>query len=154
MKKRIDFCFDFLLNHPILTSNFSFRNKQLQKSRYPKSSIYCFRFFRWFWYTVFSSKPTIFCVVPFWTFFQVSLMIRWYCKLSLYMIDLSLYCRNISFFSSGWYTFRASSRHLISPPLSSQNYWIHSRGANKQKKETMSYPRCGFGACLRCGWAS
>ena len=36
---------------------------------------------------------------PCWTFFQVSLMIRWYCKLSLYMIHLSLYCRNISFLS-------------------------------------------------------
>ena len=34
-----------------------------------------------------------------WTFFQVSLMIRWYCKLSLYMINLSLYCRDISFVS-------------------------------------------------------
>ena len=30
-KKRIDFCFDFLLNHPILTSNFSFRNHHLHK---------------------------------------------------------------------------------------------------------------------------
>ena len=34
-----------------------------------------------------------------WTFFQVSLMIRWYCNLSLYMIHLSLYCRNTSFLS-------------------------------------------------------
>ena len=33
------------------------------------------------------------------TFFQVSLMIRWYCNLSLYMIHLSLYCRNTSFLS-------------------------------------------------------
>ena len=24
-------------------------------------------------------------------------------------------------------------------------------GANKQKKEILPYPRCGFGACLRCG---
>ena len=31
-------------------------------------------------------------------FFQVSLMIRWCRKLLLYMINLSLYCRNISFF--------------------------------------------------------
>ena len=36
---------------------------------------------------------------PCWTFFQVSLMIRWYCNLSLYMIHLSLYCRNTSFLS-------------------------------------------------------
>ena len=34
-----------------------------------------------------------------WTFFQVSLMIIWYRNLSLYMMILSLYCRNISFFS-------------------------------------------------------
>ena len=34
-----------------------------------------------------------------WTFFQVSLMKRWYCNLSLYMIHLSLYCRNTSFLS-------------------------------------------------------
>ena len=34
-----------------------------------------------------------------WIFFQVSLMIRWYCNLSLYMIHLSLYCRNTSFLS-------------------------------------------------------
>ena len=34
MKKRIDFCFNFLLNHPILTSNFSFRNRQFQKYIY------------------------------------------------------------------------------------------------------------------------
>ena len=33
--------------------------------------------------------------------FQVSLMIRWYRKLLLYIIILLLYCRNISFFSSG-----------------------------------------------------
>ena len=31
--------------------------------------------------------------------FQVSLMIRCYCKLSLYMINLSLYCCDISFVS-------------------------------------------------------
>ena len=30
-----------------------------------------------------------------WTFFQVSLMIRWYWKLSLYMINLSLYCLDV-----------------------------------------------------------
>ena len=34
-----------------------------------------------------------------WTFFQVSLMIIWYRNLSLYMMILSLYCRNISLFS-------------------------------------------------------
>ena len=134
MKKRIDFCFDFFLNHPILTSNFSFRNKQLQKSRYPKSSIYCFRSFRWFWYTVFSSKLTMFCAVPCWTFFQVSLMIRWYCKLSLYMIYLSSYCRNIAFFSSGWYTFRASSRLMTSLLIPYKNHCIHSFWSQNTEK--------------------
>ena len=39
------------------------------------------------------------CSLHYADFFQVSLMIRWYCKLSLYMIHLSLYCRNISLFS-------------------------------------------------------
>ena len=50
-----------------------------------------------------------------WTFFQVSLMIRWYRNLSLYITILSLYCRNISFFSDE-ISFRVSSRLLISPP--------------------------------------
>ena len=27
-------------------------------------------------------------------------------------------------------------------------------GAKTQKKEIIPYPRCGFGACLRCGQAS
>ena len=52
-------------------------------------------------------------------FFQSSLMIRWYRKLLLHMIHLSLYCCNISFFSSGRYTFRTSSSLLISPPYPS-----------------------------------
>ena len=26
-------------------------------------------------------------------------------------------------------------------------------GAKTQKKEKMTYPRCGFGACLKCGQA-
>ena len=39
---------------------------------------------------------------------------------------------------------RVSSSLLISPPS----------GAKTQKKEILPYPRCGFGACLRCGWAS
>jgi len=32
-----------------------------------------------------------------------------------------------------------------------KDYLIHSRGAKTQKKEIIPYPRCGFGACLRCG---
>ena len=86
-------------------------------------------------------------------FFQSSLMIRWYRKLLLHMIHLSLYCCNISFFSSGRYTFRASSSLLISPPpsLSPKTITFIPCGAKTQKKGTMPYPRCGFGACLRCG---
>ena len=41
----------------------------------------------------------------------------------------------------GRYIFRASRRLLTSPPYP----------AKKQKKEIIPYPRCGFGACLRCG---
>ena len=61
------------------------------------------------------------------------------------MIHLSLYCCNISFFSSGRYTFRASSSLLISPPpsLSSKTITFIPCGAKTQKKETMPYPRCG-----------
>ena len=36
------------------------------------------------------------------------------------------------------------------PPLFPKDYWIHSREANKQKKEIIPYPRCGFGAWLGC----
>ena len=46
------------------------------------------------------------------------------------------------------------SHNLLSPPPSlSKDYCIHSRGAKTQKKEIIPYPRCGFGACLRCGRA-
>ena len=44
---------------------------------------------------------------------MLSMLIRYYRQLSLYTINSLLYCGNISFFSSGWYTFRASSRLLI-----------------------------------------
>ena len=86
-------------------------------------------------------------------FFQSSLMIRWYRKLLLHMIHLSLYCCNISFFSSGRYTFRTISSLLISPhpSLSPKTITFIPCGAKTQKKETMPYPRCGFGVCLRCG---
>ena len=48
------------------------------------------------------------------------------------------------------------SHNLLSPsPSFSLNTiaFIPS-GAKTQKKEIIPYPRCGFGACLRCGWAS
>ena len=53
-------------------------------------------------------------------FTMLSMMIRRYRQLSLYTINSLLYCDNISSFSSGWYTFRASSRLLTYPPLSPQ----------------------------------
>ena len=98
----------------------------------------------------------------------------WYClrdvvnddkmisQLSLYMVNLSLYIKVTTLFFVKWqssfslllvksekiifgrYIFRASRRLLTSPPYP----------AKKQKKEIIPYPRCGFGACLRCGWAS
>ena len=100
-------------------------------------------------------KSGVYCLLSSlcWSFFQVSLMIRWYCKLSLYMMYY-YYVVAIYYFSWRmscviWCTsrskiIRASSSLLLSPPS----------GAKTQKKEILSYPRCGFGACLRCGWAS
>ena len=77
------------------------------------------------------------------------MLIRWYRQLSLYTINSLLYCDNISSFSSGWYTFRASSRLLISPPSPSQRL-LHSFFLEQtQKKEIIPYPRCGFGACFK-----
>ena len=53
------------------------------------------------------------------------------------------------------YTFRVNSSLLISPPLSlPKTIAFLPSGAKTQKKETIPYSRCGFGACLRCGWAS
>ena len=72
----------------------------------------------------------------FWCLFQVSLMIIWCRKLLLYMMNLSLYCRNISFFLFWRDTFRASSRLLTSPPSLLKNYCIHffwSRNTENKK---------------------
>ena len=50
----------------------------------------------------------------------------------------------ISFFSSICYIFRASSSLLISPPYpSTKTIEFIPSGAKTQKKEIMSYPRCG-----------
>ena len=61
------------------------------------------------------SAPTLYlrCSLHYADFFQVSLMIRWYCKLSLYMINLSLYCRNISFYQCMSYVTWCTSRSKI-----------------------------------------
>ena len=49
-------------------------------------------------------------------------------------------------------TFRASSKLLTSPPISLPKTIVFiTSGAKTQKKEIIPYPRCGFGACLRCG---
>ena len=41
-----------------------------------------------------------------------------------------------------------------SPSPSPKTIEFIPSGAKTQKKEIIPYPRCGFGACLRCGWAS
>ena len=48
------------------------------------------------------------------------------------------------------------SHNLLSPSpsLSSKTIAFIPSGAKTQKKEITPYPRCGFGACLRCEWAS
>ena len=46
------------------------------------------------------------------------------------------------------FNFPESHNHLENPP-SHQTVDLDS-----QKKEKMPYPRCGLGACLRCGRAS
>jgi len=44
------------------------------------------------------------------------------------------------------------SHNLLSPSsLSPKTIAFVPSGAKTQKKEIMPYPRCGFGACLRCG---
>ena len=107
---------------------------------------------------------------------MLSMLIRWYRQLPLYTIDSPLYCSNISFFSRDifricdkykgdfflllvksekiifWrYIFRASRNLSDLFPLSLPNTikFIPS-GAKTQKKEIIPYPRCSFGACLRC----
>ena len=94
-------------------------------------------------------------------------------QLSLYMVNLSLYIKVTTLFFVKWqssfslllvksekiifwrYIFRASRNLSDLFPLSLPDTiaFIPS-GANTQKKEILPYPRCGFGACLRCGWAS
>ena len=54
---------DFILCFVCLLPGFVYLFTELNQN--PKPSIYCFRSFRWFWYAEFSSKPAIFCVVPF-----------------------------------------------------------------------------------------
>ena len=53
------------------------------------------------------------------------------------------------------YTFWVNSSLLTSPPYPSpKTIAFLPSGAKTQKKETISYLRCGFGAGLRCGWAA
>ena len=94
-------------------------------------------------------------------------------QLSLYMVNLSLYIKVTTLFFVKWqssfslllvksekiifgrYIFRASRRLLTSPPSPSKRLLVFiPSGAKTQKKEILPYPRCGFGACLRCGQAS
>ena len=94
-------------------------------------------------------------------------------QLSLYMVNLSLYIKVTTLFFVKWqssfslllvksekiifgrYIFRASKSLLTSPPLSlPKTIEFIPSGAKTQKKEIIPYPRCGFGACLRCRWAS
>ena len=91
-------------------------------------------------------------------------------QLSLYMVNLSLYIKVTTLFFVKWqssfslllvksekiifwrYIFRASSSLLISPPfISPKTIKFIPSEAKTQKKEIIPYPRCGFGACLRCG---
>ena len=94
-------------------------------------------------------------------------------QLSLYMVNLSLYIKVTTLFFVKWqssfslllvksekiifwrYIFRASRNLSDLFPLSLPDTiaFIPS-GANTQKKEILPYPRCGFGACLRCRQAS
>ena len=90
-------------------------------------------------------------------------------QLSLYMVNLSLYIKVTTLFFVKWQSpfflllaksekiifwrsiFRASRNLSDLFPLSLPNTikFIPS-GAKTQKKEIIPYPRCGFGACLRC----
>ena len=75
------------------------------------------------------------------------MLIRWYRRLSLYTINSLLYCGNISSFSSGWYTFRASSRLLISPPFSPpKSIAFIPSGAKTQKIKRIDDNKCNVRA--------
>ena len=65
--------------------------------------------------------------------------------------NLSLYYRNISFSLLDDIPSEQAVDSCPRPLLSPKPILFIPRGANTQKKETISYPRCGFGACLRCG---
>ena len=41
--------------------------------------------------------------------------------------------------------------HKISTRKFHYRRWFPTVDLHSQKKETIPYPRCGFGACLRCG---
>ena len=91
-------------------------------------------------------------------------------QLSLYMVNLSLYIKVTTLFFVKWqssfslllvksekiifwrYIFRASRNLSDLFPLSlPDTIAFITSGAKTQKKEILPYPRCGFGACLRCG---
>ena len=93
-----------------------------------------------------------------WTFFQVSLMIRWYWNLSLYIMILSLCCHNILFFSKRisyviWRTSRSKNAEVFPskqessdffPPLIPPQRLLHSfllEPKHRKRNNTLSQMR-------------
>ena len=94
-----------------------------------------------------------------WTFFQVSLMIRWYWNLSLYIMILSLCCHNILFFSKRisyviWRTSRSKNAEVFPskqessdffPPLIPSQRLLHSfllEPKHRKRNNTLSHLLC------------
>ena len=77
-------------------------------------------------------------------FFNIYILGKWQSTFSLLLVK----SEKIIFWR---YIFRASSSLLISPPfISPKTIKFIPSEAKTQKKEIIPYPRCGFGACLRC----
>ena len=96
---------------------------------------------------------------------MLSMMIRWYRQLPLYTINIKAislifisdedWLPPTDIASSRAHIFRVSGNLSDLFPLSlPKTIAFIPSGAKTQKKEIIPYPRCGFGACLRCGWAS
>ena len=81
-------------------------------------------------------------------FFNIYIFGKWQSTFSLLLVK----SEKIIFWR---YIFRASRNLSDLFPLSLPDTiaFIPSE-VNTQKKEIIPYPRCGFGACLRCGWVS
>ena len=71
---------------------------------------------------------------------MLSMMIRWYCQLSLYMINAPLYCCNISFFSRDISSEQAVVFWFRSPSLS-KDYCIHSFWSQNTEKRNNTISR-------------